>query len=482
MKTKIKNKSLLCTQAYIGGKWVGSKGKTFPVLDPFTENEVAQVADLGREAANKAVESAHVAFAKWSGMTAFERKKLLHHVADLVEKNQEDLALILTMEQGKPLHEAKEEVSDTIDIIRWFAEEGCRVHGFTQVAPDPSRHVMTLRQPLGVVGAITPWNFPLVIAAQKAMAALAAGCTMVLKPAEDTPLTALALAKLCEEAGLPAGVFNVVTCMKPEEVGDVLTTHPLIGKFSFTGSTEVGKKLFAKCASTVKKVTLELGGNCPLIVFEDANLQKAIDGAMGLKFYNAGQCCNSINRFLVQQSIFDEFINRFLKKAKTLTIGSGLLSKNLGPLINRQAKAKVERLMSDAAKNGAEVLLEPTKTKNLLCMPAILAAVPKKAKVWQEEIFGPVAVFYPFKTEAEAISLANDTRYGLAAYLYTESLDRSNRVARALQAGSVGINTTSVWSFALPFGGWKESGVGRENGIVESLNEFCELKSISTSS
>jgi succinate-semialdehyde dehydrogenase/glutarate-semialdehyde dehydrogenase len=480
MKPLIKNKQLIRTQALIDGEWIdGPKGKSFSVYNPFDGSEIAKVPNLGKEETMQAIEAANWAFGGWSSSLAKTRAQKLFRLSELIKQNLEDLALLITLEQGKPLHESKSEVLFSADVIHWSAEEACRVHGLTLGDPDEEQNALTIRQPLGVVGVISPWNFPLAIPAQKAFGAVAAGCTVVLKPAEDTPLSALALAYLCQEAEIPPGVVNVVTCEKPNEVGEILTTHPLISKVTFTGSTDVGKKIYAMSASTVKKVTLELGGNCPLIVFEDADLEKALQGIFNLKFFNAGQCCNSINRVLVQQSIYDSFVKNCTEMAKNLTVGSGLEAVDMGPLINREAKKKIEELVKDASQKGAEVFLAKKKQKGLLCPPVVIKNARSDMRIFNEEIFGPVLAFYSFDTEDEAIAIANDTHYGLASYFYTENLTRAMRVAKALEAGTVGINTTITFSMTLPFGGWKESGIGREGGIVGSLDEYCELKAIS---
>lgn len=480
MKPSIKNKELIRSQAYVDGSWVnGAQGKTFPVENPFDQKIIAHVPDMGKKDAVQAVEAAYFALPAWSSLLPQDRARRIKKVADLVKSQAADLAVLLTLEQGKPLSEASNEIHDTVEVIYWLAEEAARIHGFTQGDPDGARSVMTIRQPIGVVAAIAPWNFPFSIAAQKGFAALAAGCTIVLKPAEDTPLTALALAFLTMEAEIPPGVFNVITCKKPEAIGEVLTTHPLVSKVTFTGSTEVGKKILAQSASTVKNVTLELGGNCPAIVFEDADLEKALRGIFDLKFYNAGQCCNSTNRIFVHQSIYEEFVSRFTAMTKELTIGNGLEAVNLGPLINQESKKKIEHLIQDAEAKGAEVITSKKKLKGLLCPPIVLKNCTNGMNVFSEEIFGPVASFYSFDNEDEAVAMANDTRYGLAAYFYTENLTRAMRVSKELEAGTVGINTTNVYSIMLPFGGWKESGLGREGGIIECLNDYCEVKAIS---
>lgn len=480
MKPTINNRNLVRTQAYIDGNWADAKKKkAFPVFNPFDEKEIAKVPDMGEAEAVRAIEAAYFALPVWSALTVHERGKKLRQAADLIKQNANDLAALLTLEQGKALAEAKGEIQDTIEVINWVAEEASRLHGFTQCSPDGTRDVMTIRQPIGVVGVISPWNYPFYISAQKSFAALAVGCTVVLKPAEDTPLIVLALAYICQEAGIPAGVFNVVTCKNPQKIGEVLTTHPLVAKVTFTGSTEVGKQILSQSASTVKKVTLELGGNCPVIVFKDANQEKALQGIFDLKFCNAGQCCNSINRILVHESIYDRFIDRFVRMTKEIKCGNGFEDVNFGPLINEKSLNKIEELIADASEKGAEVIRHKKKGKGLLCQPIVVKNGTSDMRIFNEEIFGPVAVFYPFSTDDEAIAVANDTRYGLAAYFYTENLERSMRVAKELEAGTIGVNTTNVYSITLPFGGWKESGLGRECGIIDSLNDFTEIKAIS---
>lgn len=473
-----KNKDILRDRAFIDGNWIKGN-RQFSVLNPYDGKEIAKVADLGKNETIQAIEAAYWAFPAWSSMVARERAQKLFDLASLVKKNAKDLAILLTLEQGKPLEESMNEVLSTAETIQWLGEEGCRIYGFTQADPEEERSALTIRQPIGVIGIITPWNFPFAIPAQKGFSALAAGCTVVLKPAEDTPLSTLALAYLSQEAGIPAGVFNVVTCKDPKDVGEVMTSHPLVGKVTFTGSTEVGKKILKMCASTVKRVTLEMGGNSPVIVFEDADLEKALKGIMDLKFYNAGQCCNSLNRLLIHQSIYETLIKKIIESSNALTIGSGLEGVNLGPLINKEAKKKIEELVKDADQKGAQIIKSTKKHKGLLCAPIIIKNAGVNMRIFSEEIFGPVIPCYSFETEDEAIAIANDTSYGLASYFYTENLSRAMRVSKALEAGSIGINTTNVYSMMLPFGGWKESGIGREGGIVESLNEYCELKAIS---
>lgn len=480
MKPGLKNKKLLRSQAYIEGNWVDAIQKTtFSVDNPFDQKVIENVPDMGKKEAIQAVEAAYFALPAWSALISFERAKKIKRVAELIKANAQDLALILTLEQGKPLREALEEVRDSADSINWMAEEGTRIHGTTQEPPDGTRNVMTIRQPIGVVGAIIPWNFPFSTCAQKGFAALAAGCTVVIKPSEDTPLTALAMAYLCQEADIPPGVFNVITCKNSQAIGDVLFTHPFINKITYTGSTDIGKLILSQTASTVKNVTLELGGNCPLIVFEDANIDKALKELFRFKFYNAGQCCDTINRILVHRSIYKSFVDRFVEITKQLTVGNGLDDVNLGPLINHESKKKIDELLKDAQEKGAEVIVTKKKLKGLLCSPTVVKNCSSNMRIFSEEIFGPVAPFYLFDTDDEAIAMANDTRFGLASYFYTENMTRAMRVSRALEAGTVGINTTNVNSITLPLGGWKESGLSREGGIYEGLNDFCEVKAIS---
>lgn len=480
MQALIKNQNILKRQAYVDGTWIdGLRKKTFSVRNPLDGKEIATVPDLGAKETIQAIEAANWAFSEWNSLLARDRANHLTCLAQLIEQNVDDLAVLLTLEQGKPLNEAKGEVLLIVEAVHWIAAEATRIHGLTQCAPDQGRNVMTIRQPMGVIGVISPWNFPFAIPAEKSIAALAAGCTVVLKPSEETPLSSLALAYLSQEAGIPAGVFNVITCKNPKHVGTALASHPLVSKLTFTGSTAVGKELIRMCASTVKKVTLELGGNCPAIVFEDADLEKALKGIFELKFFNAGQCCNSVNRILVHGSIYNSFIKRFAEMANEWRVGSGLESVNMGPLINVQAKRKIVELVEDASQKGAELILTKKRQKGLLCHPIIIKNARSDMRIYSEEIFGPVAAFYSFDSEDEAIAIANDTRYGLASYFYTENIDRIMRVAKALEAGSIGINTTNAYSITLPFGGWKESGIGREGGVEGMLNDYCELKSLS---
>lgn len=476
----IKDKSLLRTDSYIHGKWVKGN-KTFPVKNPFDGKKVADVSEIDGKTAAQAIKQAHDAFQVWKNVSAKERAALLRRWRTLMQENWDDLATLLTLEQGKPFEQSTHELMGNEGFFEWHAEEARRMTGLTMTSPDPNRRFMIWKEPVGVVAVVTPWNFPSVLPIQKCAPALAAGCTVVMKPAEDTPLSALALAELADRAGIPPGVFNVLTCNDPTEVGYELTHHPLVRKFTFTGSTEVGKKLYSACGSTIKNVTMELGGNCPAVIFDDADIDKAVDGTFGFKFYNAGQCCNNINRFLVHKSVHNLFVEKFKKRMETLKLGNGLdRSNNLGPLINEAAIAKCEELVDDALSKGATALTGGARSTvgNLFYKPTLLVDMDPKMRMYSEEVFGPVAPIYTFSTEEEAIEMANDTNYGLAAYLFSENIGRTWRVAEGFDAGSVGINTTDVVSELLPFGGYKESGLGRENGVKDSLDSYLEKKSL----
>lgn len=477
----LKDKSLLKTDSYIDGKWVKGK-KTFPVKNPFDGKKIAEVSEIDGKTASQAIEKADKAFASWKKVSPKERGALLKKWNALINEHWDDLATLLTLEQGKPHEQSCHELMGNNGFFNWHAEEAQRITGVTMNSPDPNRRFMIWKQPVGVVAVVTPWNFPSVLPIQKCAPALAAGCTVVMKPAEDTPLSALALAALADRAGFPHGVFNVLTCNDPTEVGYELTHHPLVRKFTFTGSTEVGKKLYSACGNTIKNVTMELGGNCPALIFEDADLDKAIDATFGFKFYNGGQCCNNINRFLVHRSIADRFVEKFKQRIEKHTVlGNGLDPKTtIGPLINEEAIAKCEELVDEALSKGATAVVGGARSKvgSLFYEPTLLVDMDPKMRMYREEIFGPVAPIYTFSTEEEAIRMANDTNYGLAAYLFSENIGRTWRVGEALEAGSVGINTTDVVSELLPFGGWKESGLGRENGVIGSLDAYLEKKAL----
>jgi len=465
--------------ALIDGEWVTSN-KTFPVYDPATGEEIASVPDLGAKDALRAIDAANSALPTWSTKTAKERAAILKRWFDLVTAETESLAQLMTTEQGKPLAESRAEVAYGASFIEWFAEEGKRAYGRTIPTTVASKRYITIKQPIGVVAAITPWNFPIAMITRKVAPALAAGCTIVVKPAAETPLCALAVAKLGKDAGLPPGVLNIVTTKDAPAVGKVFCEDPRVRKLSFTGSTEVGKILYRQCADTVKKLTLELGGNAPLVVFDDADLEQAVAGAMASKYRNAGQTCVCANRILVQSGIYDGFAAALVKAVNKLTVGPGLEPGTaIGPLISSEAIAKVEALVSDAVKKGAKVLTGGTldNAGPLFYRPSVVGDVTADMSIVQEEIFGPVAALVRFDTEADAVKLANDTPFGLAAYLFSQNLGRAWRVAEKLDVGMVGVNEGIFSNEVVPFGGVKESGLGREGG-AEGLEEYLETKYI----
>src|SRR5262245_33258156 len=465
------------TAALIDGQWVTS-AKTFPVTDPATGAEVAAVPNLGAEDAARAIDAAAKALPAWSAKTAKERATILRRWFDLVTAETESLAQLMTTEQGKPLAEARAEVGYGASFIEWFAEEGKRAYGHTIPTTFASKRYLTIKQPIGVVAAIAPWNFPIAMITRKA--APAPGCTIVVKPAADTPLCALAIAKLALDAGVPAGVLNIVTTTDAAAVGKVFCDDGRVRKLSFTGSTEVGKILYRQCAGTVKKLTLELGGNAPLVVFDDADLEQAVAGAMASKYRNAGPTCVCANRILVQSGIYDRFAAALVAAVKKLKVGSGLQAGvAIGPLITSQAIAKVETLVGDAVKKGAKVLAGGglDNAGPLFYQPSVVGEVTPEMEIVREEIFGPVAALVRFDTEADAIRLANDTPFGLAAYLFSQNLSRAWRVAEKLDAGMVGVNEGIFSNEVVPFGGVKESGLGREGG-AEGLEEYLQTKYI----
>ncbi len=467
------------TAALIGGEWVTSKS-TFPVFDPATGEEIARVPNLGAAETTRAIDAASAALPAWSAKTAKERAIILRRWFDLVTAQTEALAQLMTTEQGKPLTESRGEVAYGASFIEWFAEEGKRAYGRSIPTTAASKRNITIKQPIGVVAAIAPWNFPIAMITRKVAPALAAGCTVVVKPSEDTPLCALAIAKLAQDAGVPPGVFNVVTTMDAPTVGKVLCDDRRVRKLTFTGSTEVGKILYRQCAGTVKKLTLELGGNAPLIVFDDADLEQAVAGAMASKYRNAGQTCVCANRILVQSGIYDRFAAALAAAAGKLTVGPGKdAGTTTGPLINKDAIAKVDALMKDAVAKGAKVLTGGAKhtAGDLFFQPTVLTEVTGQMAIVNEEIFGPVAALMRFETEAEAVQLANSTPFGLAAYLFSQNIGRAWRVAEQLEAGMVGVNEGIFSSEVVPFGGVKESGLGRE-GAAEGLEEYLETKFI----
>lgn len=474
----LKDPALFRQQAYIDGAWVDADGgKTFDVTNPANGDKLGTVPEMGRSEAAKAIAAANAAWPAWRAKTAKERCAILKKWFDLVMENQEDLAKLMTAEQGKPLAESMGEIVYGASFIEWFAEEAKRLYGENIPTNANNRRIQVIKQPIGVVASITPWNFPNAMITRKCAPAMAAGCTVVAKPAEDTPYSALALAELAERAGVPKGVFNVVTGVA-KEIGGEITSNPIVRKVSFTGSTAVGKLLMKQCSDTVKKVSLELGGNAPFIVFDDADLDAAVDGVMASKYRNTGQTCVCANRIYVQDGVYDAFAEKMAKAVGELKVGSGFEDGVAqGPLINAAAIEKVERLVKDAVDKGAKVKVGGARHElgGTFYTPTILTDVTNDMACAREEIFGPVAPLYRFTDEADVIAKANDTPYGLAAYFYARDVGRVYRVAEALEYGIVGINEGIISTEVAPFGGVKESGLGREGGKY-GIEEFVEVK------
>lgn len=466
---------LLYQQAYIDGKWVEAPG-TFAVQNPFDGSEVAQVADCDANLIEQAIQAAHRAFPVWSQYTAEERSNRLKTWHRLQLENLDALAQLLTTEQGKPLAEAKGEIKYGASFVEWFAEEARRVYGDVIPGHGRDKRITVIKQPIGVVGAITPWNFPNAMITRKIAPALAAGCTVIIKPSDLTPLSALALAALAEKAGFPPGVINVIPCQNPEPVGRAFTQDPRIRKISFTGSTAVGKKLLEMAAPQVKKVSLELGGNAPFIVFNDADLDAAVSGCIASKFRNAGQTCVCSNRIFVQDAVYGSFVEKLTQKITQLHTGNGMeTGVEIGPMISQKAVDKTQGLVDNALAKGARLCTGGNVLDGLLYAPTLLCDARKDMNLFQEEIFGPVAAIYRFSTEAEVISLANDTQYGLASYFYGRDYARIWRVAEALEYGMVGINTGMISTAVAPFGGIKQSGFGRE-GSKYGIDDYLNIK------
>ncbi len=472
----LKRPDLLREAAWIGGAWVSGRA-SIAVTNPATGRVLGHVPSLGAAETLDAVAAAQAAFPAWAAKSAKERAGVLRRWFELIMAHREDLARLMTAEQGKPLAEAQGEVAYAAGFIEWFGEEAKRAYGEVIPGHQADKRIVVLKQPVGVVAAVTPWNFPAAMITRKVGPALAAGCTVVLKPSELTPFSALALALLGEEAGLPAGVFNIVTG-PPAPIGTVMTTDPRVAKFTFTGSTPIGKMLAAACMGTVKRVSLELGGNAPFIVFDDADLDAAVEGAIASKFRNTGQTCVCANRLLVQAGVYDAFAARLTARVNGLKVGDGLEGPtDQGPLINSAAVAKVERHVADALAGGARVLTGGARKgdQGTWFQPTVLADVPADALLNREETFGPLAGLVRFETEAEALTIANDTRAGLASYVFTRDLSRAWRMGEGLQYGMVGLNTGLISTEVAPFGGVKESGLGRE-GSHFGLDEYLELK------
>ncbi|ALZ86030.1 NAD-dependent succinate-semialdehyde dehydrogenase [Pseudomonas oryzihabitans] len=475
---QLKDASLFRQQAYVDGAWIDAdSGATVKVDNPATGETLGTIPKLGRAETKRAIDAANRALPAWRALTAKERSAKLRRWYELMIENQDDLGRLMTLEQGKPLAEAKGEIAYAASFIEWFAEEAKRIYGDTIPGHQADKRILVVKQPIGVTAAITPWNFPTAMITRKAGPALAAGCTMVIKPASQTPYSALALVELAERAGIPKGVLSVVTG-SAAEIGAELTESPIVRKISFTGSTEIGAKLMEQSAPTIKKLSLELGGNAPFIVFDDADLDKAVEGAIASKYRNAGQTCVCVNRLYIQDGVYDAFAEKFKAAVAKLKVGNGLEEGvTIGPLIDAKAAAKVKEHIDDAVSQGAKVIAGGKAHANggSYFEPTILADVPKSAKVSKEETFGPLAPLFRFKDEAEVIELANDTEFGLASYFYARDLSRVFRVAEALEYGMVGINTGLISNEVAPFGGVKASGLGRE-GSKYGIEEYLEIK------
>lgn len=477
MSLTLKDPSLLETRAFVAGEWRES-GKTFAVVNPATGMEFARVADMGVDAVREAIDAAYVAQKAWAAKTAKERCAVLLKWQDLMLENTEDLAQILTAEMGKPIGEARGEIAYGASFIQWFAEEARRVYGDVIPGHQGDKRIVVIKQPIGVVGSITPWNFPNAMIARKVGPALASGCSFVGRPAEKTPLSALAMAVLGERAGIPAGVLSIVTGSDSRGMGQEMCGNPKVRKLTFTGSTEVGRILMRQCAHDIKKLSLELGGNAPFIVFDDANLDKAVEGALIAKYRNSGQTCVCANRIYAQRSIADAFAEKLASATAALNVGDGAdAGTNIGPLINAEGLAKVEEHVADALAHGARVLTGGKRSGlgGLFYEPTVLVDINSQMKILREETFGPIAPIVTFDTEEEAIGLANDTEFGLASYFYARDLSRVWRVAEALEYGMVGINTGLISTAEVPFGGVKSSGLGRE-GSKYGIEDYLEIK------
>lgn len=476
---KLHDPTLLRTQGYINGKWVDADGGgTVPVSNPATAATIGTVPDMGAAETRRAIAAASAAFPAWAAKTAQERAILLRRWFNLMMENRDDLATLMTAEQGKPLTEALGEIGYAASFIDWFAEEGRRLYGDVIPGHQADKRILVLRQPVGVVAAITPWNFPAAMITRKAAPALAAGCTFVCKPASQTPYSALAMAELAQRAGIPAGVLNFVTGANSAAIGGEMTSNSRVRKVTFTGSTAVGKKLMAQSAGTLKKLSLELGGNAPFIVFEDADLDAAVTGAMASKYRNTGQTCVCANRFLVHSSVYDAFAAKLVEAVKRLRVGDGLQgATDQGPLIDVAALAKVEQHLADALSKGGKIVLGGKRhgLGGTFFEPTVVTDVTAETLIAREETFGPVAPLFRFDTEADAVRMANDTEFGLAAYFYTRDLARSWRVSEALEYGIVGLNTGLISTEVAPFGGIKESGMGRE-GSRYGILDYTEIK------
>jgi succinate-semialdehyde dehydrogenase/glutarate-semialdehyde dehydrogenase len=474
----LKDPTLLKQLCYLAGNWSSAdRNEQMAVTNPATGETLGMVPKMGTAETRRAIAAAAAALPAWRARTAKDRSTVLRHWFELIMTNQDDLAIIMTAEQGKPLAEARGEIAYAASFIEWFAEEGKRVYGDTIPGHTADKRIIVIKEPIGVCAAITPWNFPAAMITRKAGPALAAGCTMVVKPASATPLSALALAELGERAGIPPGVFSIITG-SAAAIGDEMTANPLVRKLTFTGSTEIGKQLMAQCAATVKKVSLELGGNAPFIVFDDADLDAAVEGAMASKYRNTGQTCVCTNRLLVQSGVYDLFVKKLSEAVSKMKIGNGLVGDvQQGPLINMAALEKVEEHIADATSKGARIVIGGKRHSlgGTFFEPTIIADVTSEMLVAREETFGPLAPVFRFDSDEEAIQMANDTEFGLASYFYSRDIKRVWRTAEALEYGMVGINTGLISTEVAPFGGMKESGIGRE-GSRYGIDEFIEVK------
>lgn len=481
MQLTLKDSTLLKTQAFIDGRWVDAdSGDQFTVYNPANGEKVADVASVGALETRRAIASAEQAMQSWKALPAAARSQVLEKWHTLLLQNQEDLAAIMTLEQGKPLFEARGEVAYGASYLKWFAEEGKRVYGDVIPTPQTNRRGIVIKQPVGVVGAITPWNFPNAMIARKVAPALAVGCAIVLKPAAETPLSALAMAELAKRAGLPDGLFSVLPTREAAQVGGEITSNPKVKKVTFTGSTPVGKLLMKQCADTVKRTSMELGGNAPVIIFDDADLDAAVEGALVSKYRNSGQTCICANRLLVQAGVYDAFIEKFSAAVQQFRLGEGFEEATThGPVITEKALQDIHAKVESAVDEGAKVVIggEIAPRAGNFYQPTILSDVTPQMRVFKEEIFGPVAPVFKFDTEEEAIAMANDTEFGLAAYVYSQNIGRVWRVSEGIDYGMVGVNETAISSEVIPFGGVKESGQGRE-GSKYGLDDYLEMKYI----
>lgn len=466
---------LFFEKAYINGALTSGQG-TFAVINPSDGTVLGEMPDLNVKDVKEAIQSAQDAWLTWKQETVGKRTAIVHRLFELIRSHKEDLAQIITAESGKPLNEARVEVDYGNDFVSWYAEEGKRAYGQTIPSLKNTNRLVTIKQSVGVVAAITPWNFPLAMVTRKLAPALVAGCSIILKPASQTPFTAVALAKLAEEAGLPKGVFQVVTTSRSREIGQELATNPLVRKISFTGSTSVGRTLMEQAASTIKRVSFELGGNAPFLVFDDADIESAVQGALAAKFRNAGQTCVAVNRFYIQDAVYDAFAEKLAAAVQQLKVGDGFeAGVQVGPLINHEAVQKVEEHVQDALAKGAKVVVGGNRLSGNFYEPTVLRDLASDSLLAHEETFGPVCALFRFGTESEGVEYANNTPFGLAAYFYSDNIHRCHRVSEALEAGMIGINTGAISNASAPFGGIKQSGIGRE-GAHEGLEEYLETK------